>query len=222
MQIIAHRGASFYEPENTLRAIKRAIEMKADFVEVDVRISKDKELVIMHDADISRTTNGNGLVKDKTLRKLKKFDAGLGEKIPTLEEVIGLVKNKVGLVIEIKEPGTEEEIVEKIQQNNLENVILTSFYHESVKKASKLNSNLNTGIIFVGQPVNVDKLASDANARIIFPSYRYMNNEMVKQAKEHGITVYPWAIDDIEIFEKFTEMGVDGIVTNKLMGKIKL
>lgn len=222
MQIIAHRGASFYEPENTLRAIKRAIEMKTDFVEVDVRRSKDGELIIMHDADINRTTNGNGFVKDKTLQELKKFDAGHGEEIPTLEDVIEIVKNKVGLVIEIKEPGTEDKIVEKINQNGIKNVILTSFYHEIIKNVSKLNSDLDTGIIFVGQPVNVHKLVFDANANIIFPSYRYMNEEMVKQTKKHGITIYPWAIDDIEIFKKFAEMGVDGIITNKLIGKISL
>ncbi len=222
MQIIAHRGASFFEPENTLRSIKRAIEMDADYVEVDVRMSKDKKLIIMHDADISRTTNGNGLVKDKTLLKLKEFDAGNGEKIPTLDEVIEAVKDKTGLVIEIKEPGTEEKIVEKLKENKLKNVILTSFYHESVKNVNKLNHDLNTGIIFVGQPVNVHKLVFEANANIIFPSYRYMNEKMVKQAKEHGITVYPWAIDDPEIFNKFAEMGIEGIVTNRLMGKMNL
>lgn len=219
MKIIAHRGASFYEPENTIRAIKRAIEMKADFVEVDVRRSKDKELVIMHDAEISRTTNGNGLVKHKTLKELKKFDAGQGEEIPTLDEVVMFVKNRVGLVIEIKEAGTEKEIVKNIAENNLNDVILTSFYHETIKNVSKLNSDLDTGIIFVGQPVNVHKLAFDANASIIFPSYRYMNEEMVKKAKEHGITVYPWAIDDFSIFEKFAKMGVDGVVTNKLLNQ---
>ncbi|MGF7118962.1 glycerophosphodiester phosphodiesterase [Methanobacterium oryzae] len=219
MKIIAHRGASFYEPENTIRAIKRAIESKADFVEVDVRRSKDKELVIMHDAEITRTTNGNGLVKHKTLKELKKFDAGQGEEIPTLDEVVMFVKNRVGLVIEIKEVGTEEEIVKNIAENNINDVILTSFYHETIKNVSKLNSDLDTGIIFVGQPVSVHKLAFDANASIIFPSYRYMNEEMVKQAKEHGITVYPWAIDDFSIFEKFAKMGVDGVVTNKLLNQ---
>ena len=221
MQIIAHRGASFFEPENTLKAIKRAIEMNADYVEVDVRRSKDKELVIMHDADIGRTTNGNGLIKDKKLLELKKLDAGHGEEIPTLEEVIRLVKNKVGLVIEIKEPGTEEKIAEKIEEYKIKNVILTSFYHKSIKNINKLNYDLNTGIIFVGQPVNVHKLAFDANTNIIFPSYRYMDEEMVKQAKEHGITVYPWAIDDFSIFEKFVRMNVDGIVTNKLIDKLE-
>lgn len=216
MKIIAHRGASFFEPENTIKSYSRAIEMGADFVEVDVRLSKDKELIIMHDADLSRTTNGKGLVKNLTIDELKKLDAGNGEKIPTLDEVIALVKNKIGLIIEIKEPGTENSIIEKIEENKIENVTLTSFYHKTVKNVAKFN--IGAGIIFVGEPVNVYKLAVDANAGIIFPSYRYMTEELVKNAKKHNLTIYPWAIDHKKIFHKFKLMGVDGIVTNRLIG----
>lgn len=159
MQVIAHRGASFFEPENTIRAIEKAIKMGADFVEVDVRMSKDNKPVIMHDPDVNRTTNGKGFVKDYTLQELKKLDAGYqnskfwsrehemfeasqsidcdsrkneifagnGETIPTLDEVISCVNDRVGLVIEIKEPGTEGKILEKINENDLENTILSSF-----------------------------------------------------------------------------------------------
>ncbi|MGZ7050250.1 MAG: glycerophosphodiester phosphodiesterase [Methanobacterium sp.] len=216
MKIIAHRGASYFEPENTLRAYKKAIEMGADFVETDVRLSKDKELIIMHDADVARTTNGKGFIKDLTLDELKKLNAGKGEKVPTLDEVINLVKNKTGLVVEIKEPGTENDIIEKIEEHDLKNTIITSFFHKSVKNAFRSNL-IDAGIIFVGEPVNVHKLADDANASIIFPSYRYMTEELVKNAKKHDLTVYPWAIDDEKTFNKFALMGVDGIVTNKLM-----
>jgi glycerophosphoryl diester phosphodiesterase len=226
MKIIAHRGASFFEPENTFRAYRKAIEMGADFIEVDVRLSKDKEPVIMHDADVGRTTNGKGLVKDFNLEELKKLDAGYhhkneisagpGEQVPTLEEVIKLVKNKIGLVVEIKEPGIEGSIIKKIEDSGLENTILTSFFHKSVKNVRKSSSNIDAGIIFVGEPVNVHKLAADAGANVIFPSYRYMTEELVKNAKNHGLTVYPWTIDDPQTFKRFANMGVDGIVTNKL------
>ena len=221
MQIIAHRGASFLEPENTIKAIERAIKMGADYVEVDVRMSKDSQLVIIHDPDVDRTTDGKGLVNDYTLQELKNFDAGDGESIPTLDEVISCVKDRVELVIEIKEPGTEGKILEKINENELENTILTSFYHKSIKNAVKMNHSINAGIIFAGQPVDVMQMASNASANIIFPSYKYMNEDMVKQAQNGGISVYPWTIDDPEIFEKFVEMGVDGIVTNKLIEKSK-
>ncbi|MEL7671269.1 glycerophosphodiester phosphodiesterase family protein [Methanobacterium sp.] len=237
MQVIAHRGASFLEPENTIRAVERAVKMGADFVEVDVRVSKDNKLVVMHDPDINRTTDGKGLVKDYTVQELKNFDAGYqnskfwsrkneifagnGETVPTLDEIITCVKDRIGLVIEIKEPGTEVKILEKIDENNLENVILTSFYHKSIKNARKTDPSVDAGIIFTCQPVDVNQMVSNACANIIFPSYRYMNEDMVKQAQNKGISVYPWTIDDPEIFEKFVEMGVDGIVTNKLIEKCK-
>ena len=221
MRIIAHRGASFLEPENTIKAIEKAVKTGADFVEVDVRMSKDNKLVIMHDPDINRTTDGQGLVKDYTVQELKNFDAGAGETIPTLDEIIACVKDRIGLVIEIKEPRTEGKILKKIDENNLENVILTSFYHKSIKNARKMNPSVDAGIIFTGQPVDVKQMASNACANVIFPSYRYMNEDMVKQAKNNGTSIYPWTIDDPEIFKKFVKMGVDGIVTNKLIEKSK-
>lgn len=217
MQIIAHRGASFLEPENTLRAVRKAIKMGADFVEVDVRMSKDNKLVIMHDPDVDRTTNGNGFVKDYTLQELKKLDAGNGESIPTLDEVISCVKGRIGLVIEIKEPGTEVKVLEKINENNLENVMLTSFYHKSIKNVRKMNPSVDAGIIFSCQPVDVNQMASSACANTIFPGYKYLDEKLIEQAHENGISVYPWTVDDPEIFEKLVEMGVDGIVTNKLI-----
>ena len=193
--------------------------MNTNYVEVDVRKTKDDELIIMHDADINRTTNSSGLIKDLTLKELKKVNAGKGEEIPTLDEVIEVVKNKVKLVVEIKEPGTEKEVVEKITANKLENTIIASFYHKTVKNVRKWNSNINAGIIFVGQPVNVGQMASAANANVIFPSYRYMDEDLVKDAKENELKVYPWAIDDPITFKKFAKMGVEGVVTNKLFKK---
>lgn len=253
MNVIAHRGASFLEPENTIRAIEKAIKIGADFVEVDVRMSKDNKLVIMHDLDVDRTTDGKGLVKDYTVQELKNFDAsyqnskfwsrehemfeasqsidcdsreneifaGNGKTIPTLDEVISCVKDRVGLVIEIKEPGTEVKILEKIDEHNLENVILTSFYHKSIKNAKKMNPSVGAGIIFTGRPVNVIQMASNAGANVIFPGYKYLDEDLIKQAHRNGISVYPWTVDDEEIFEKLVEMGVDGIVTNKLIEKCK-
>ena len=195
--------------------------MGADFVEVDVRMSKDNRLVIMHDADINRTTDGKGFVKDYTLQELKKLDAGDEETIPTLDEVIACVKDRVGLVIEIKEPGTEGKILEKINENKLENTILTSFYHKSIKNARKMNPSVDAGIIFTCQPVNVNQMVSNAGANILFPGYRYVDEDMIKQAHNNGISVYPWTIDDKRIFEKLVEICVDGIVTNKLIERSK-
>ncbi len=102
MLIIGHRGCNL-EPENTLRALAKGME-GADFVEVDVRVSRDNELVVIHDRSLERITNGKGMVKDFTLEQLKELDAGKGEKIPTLKEILDLVRDK-GLIIEINKRG---------------------------------------------------------------------------------------------------------------------
>ena len=126
--IIAHRGASAYEPENTLRSVKKALELSADMVEVDVRTSRDGHIMIMHDVVVDRTTNGKGYVKDMTLKELKKLDAGLGERIPTLQEVAELVRRKAQLVVEIKVPGIEKKVLQIVKENELDRqAFITSF-----------------------------------------------------------------------------------------------
>lgn len=99
---IAHRGASAYEPENTLRAFERAIEMGATMLELDVHLSREGHPMVIHDTDLSRTTNGTGRVTDLSLTQIKRFDAGLGEQVPTLDEVIELARDRAKLYIELK------------------------------------------------------------------------------------------------------------------------
>ena len=92
--LIGHRGACYYKPENTISSFRKALQLKCKFIECDVRLSKDKKVVIIHDKNLERTTNGDGLVSKHTLKELKKLDAGNREKIPTLQEYINLIKNQ--------------------------------------------------------------------------------------------------------------------------------
>ncbi|MGB9845479.1 MAG: glycerophosphodiester phosphodiesterase [Methanothermobacter tenebrarum] len=216
MEVIAHRGASYFEPENTLRSFRRAVEMGADRVEVDVRLSKDNKLVVIHDPRVDRTTNGTGRIKDMTLQELKSLDAGKGEKIPTLQEVIDALKD-TKLVIEMKIPGIEEKLSEKIRENRLKNVLITSFYHGSLKKIKTLDENIETGAIFSCQPIKPEKLALDAHADAIFPKHKFVNQKMIKRVHEHEIKIYPWTIDNPKTAKKLIKLGADGIVTNKLI-----
>ena len=214
--IIAHRGASGYEPENTLRSVKKAIELGADMVEVDVRVSRDGHMVVIHDARLERTTNGKGYVRDMTLKELKKLDAGLGEQIPTLEEVIQLVRGKAQLVVEIKVPGTEKRVLQEIEKNGLENeTLITSFYHPVIRRVKELNPNVQAGVIIASRPVKPAQLAIDANANALFPKYTFVDQEMVLVAHKNNLTVYPWTMDTLSEINPLIEMGVDGIVTNK-------
>lgn len=214
--VIAHRGASAYEPENTLRAIKRAIDLGADMIEVDVRATRDGHIVVIHDATVDRTTNGKGYVKDMTLKELKRLDAGLGERIPTLQEVISLVKGRAGLVIEVKVPGIEGEVLKMINEHKIsDDVIITSFHHPTLLRIKNLNERIQTGIIIASRPVRPAQLALDAKSDSIFPKYTYLDSEMVEDAHKHGLTIYPWTVNDLEDAELLIKMEVDGIVTNK-------
>src|SRR3990170_2621002 len=132
---IGHRGARAYEPENTLRSFGKALEMGVDAVEFDVRKTRDNHLVVIHDADVKRTTNGKGLVADLTLKEIKEFSTEKGEKIPTLEEALEFLDSKVKILIELKEQGYEEKILSTIHSKKLEkNVIIVSFLDDALKK----------------------------------------------------------------------------------------
>jgi len=214
--VIAHRGASAYEPENTLRSVKKALELGADMVEVDVRASRDGHIVVMHDPTVDRTTNGKGFIKDMTLKELKKLNAGLEETIPTLQEVAEMIRGKAHLVVEIKVPEIERKILQIIKESELDRqVLITSFYHPILKRVKKLEPTIWTGVIVASRPIRAAQLALDANSNVLFPKHVYVDPQMVKEAHEHNLAVYPWTVDTLNEIEPLIKMGVDGIVTNK-------
>ena len=114
--LIAHRGANKIAPENTIKAFQKAIDLKADYVEFDIHMSKDGKIVIMHDENTARTTGHKGIIREMTLAELKKLDCGEGEKIPTLDELIEIAKGKISLQLEIKAPGTAKKIVDILRK----------------------------------------------------------------------------------------------------------
>jgi len=213
---ISHRGASAYEPENTLRAIKRALEYTVDMVEVDVRETRDRQIVVIHDETLERTTNGRGYVHQMSFSELRKLDAGEGERIPTLQEVVDLVKGRVGLVVELKDSRTTENVAEVLAENNfVDQTLVTSFIHSAVKRIKELNPQLKTGIIFRSAPIKPSQLALDANGNALFPYYKYVTAEMIEDAHSNHLTVNVWTVDTREEIEYYVRMGVDGVVTNK-------
>ncbi|WXG42339.1 MAG: glycerophosphodiester phosphodiesterase family protein [Candidatus Freyarchaeum deiterrae] len=214
--LIAHRGASFYEPENTLKAIKRALDFGVDGVEIDVRSSIEGNIVVFHDDTVDRTTNGTGKLRDMSLLEIRSLDAGKGEKIPLLEEVLELVKGKALLVIELKIAGIEERVLEIVEKYDmLDNVLVTSFIHRSVKRVKELNPEVKTGVIFRGAPINPSRLALDAGAENLCAFHGYITWEMVEEVHEHGLKIYAWTVDEPPTIENLIMLGVDGVVTNK-------
>jgi len=222
--IFAHRGASTLAPENTLKAFKKAIELKADYIEFDLHQSKDGEIVIMHDANTFRTTGHLGLIKDMTLNKLKKLNCGDGEKIPTLEELINLTKGKIGLNCEIKMKGIAQKIIELLKEADLfESTIISSFIHSELLKFKKLEPSLKiaslnptrTGwIIDWFSRKNLIKKAVKNQFFGINPLYLIVNKKFVDKAHRENLYVFPWTVDSLSTIEKLIEFGVDGIITN--------
>jgi len=179
---IGHRGARAYEPENTLRSFQRAIELGVDAVELDVRKTKDNELVVIHNADVNKTTDGTGSVNELTLDEIKRLVTEKGEKVPTLAEVLDFVGKRVKILIELKEVGTEEQVLGLISQKGLmDNVIIASFHEEALKKVRELNAEVATGLIYVNHK-NPIQSALDLKANYLLSLHRFTHSANVKKA----------------------------------------
>lgn len=213
--LIGHRGCRGIEPENTLRAIKNAMSIGADGVEIDVLLSKDKEAVVIHDDKLDRTTNGKGLVKNMTLKELRKLDAGKGEKIPVLQEVIDVVKDKIYLIIELKVKGTEKKVINHIKKNKLKNVIVISFIHSLVRNIKKIDKRIKTGCLFKTDSRDTVKIALDTNADFVFLQYKLVDKELVTKCYKKGIKVAVWNINGLKEIRKFSKLRLDIICSDK-------
>ena len=223
--IIGHRGMC-NEPENTLKAFKKALDLKVDMVELDVRLAKDKIPVVMHDEDVDRTTNGRGKGNEMTLMELKKLDAGDGEKIPTLQEVIDLVKGKSKLIIEIKTYAAIKPVAKLIKKNQIvDSTIITSFGHLISKIFKKAVSGIKTGVIIVSLPINPVRIAEDANADYLVSFYETLlagslvYKKLIKQANKRKIDVLAAEIHEKngispDQFRQLMKIGVNGFILN--------
>ncbi len=222
--IIAHRGASLLAPENTLKAFKKAIELKADYIEFDVHQSKDEEIVVMHDANTFRTTGHLGLIRNMTLEQLKQLDCGDNERIPTLDELIEITKGKIGLNCEIKAKGMAQKIVKKIKEADLyDSIIISSFIHNELLKFKKLEPQLKIAslnptrsgwIIDWFSRKSLIKNAAKNQFYAINPLYLIVNKKLVDKAHEKNLKVFPWTVDSPSSIENLIKMGVDGIISN--------
>jgi len=187
-----------------------------DMVEVDARETRDGQIVVIHDETLQRTTNGRGYVHQTSFSQLRRLDAGKGERVPMLQEVIDLVKGRVGLVVELKDPRTADKVAEILAKNNfVDQTIVTSFIHSAVKTVKEINPQIKTGVIFRSAPIKPSQLALDANANALFPYHKYVTTRMIDDAHSNYLTVNVWTVDTREEIEHYAEIGVDGVVTNR-------
>ena len=212
---IGHRGARAYEPENTLRSFKKALEIGVNAVELDVRKTRDNQLVVIHDADVKRTTDGKGLVSDLTVKEIKEFTAEKGEKIPTLKEALDFLDKKVKILIELKEEGVDEKVLSLVREGGLQkNVVIVSFSEEALRKVRKLDKEVETGLIYVKHK-NPVKAALDIEASYLLPLYRFTHSANVQKAHENGLKVIVWTVNKPEEVAEYAKKGVDGIASDR-------
>jgi len=216
--IIAHRGASNVAPENTLKSFKKAIELGADYVEFDVHFSKDEEIIIMHDENTLRTTGREGLIKEMTLKELKRLDAGESEKIPTLDELIDVAKGKIRLQLEIKASGMAEKIVETLENSGLiESTLISSFNHSELLNIKQIEPRLKLAPLIIG--VRQNKTIEEAVLNkyyAIHPFYKLINKKFIDLAHKNNIKINAYTVDSKNAIVKLINMGIDGIITNKI------
>ncbi|WP_340639713.1 glycerophosphodiester phosphodiesterase family protein [Bacillus atrophaeus] len=226
--MIAHRGASELEPEHTLLSYKRAINNKADFIEIDLRQTKDGELVAIHDKDVERTTNGKGKVQELTLSQLKKFNAGKDQKIMTIEEIIKEFGLSTNYYIETREDDNgnlvmEQKLIDILNKYNLiaeHKVVLQSFSEKSLKKIHSINKEIPLVRLLGDEEVknlNSDKLKQiKSYAYAVGPNAKLVDKSTVEKVHAANLKIHVFfdAENEKKLTMKMINLRVDGFFSN--------
>ncbi|PXV93703.1 glycerophosphoryl diester phosphodiesterase [Lachnotalea glycerini] len=227
-KVWAHRGASGYAPENTLRAFEVAIEQKADGVELDIQLTKDGKVIVIHDEKLNRVTNGKGFVKNYTLQELKKlhcknvFTEEQNITLPTLDEVFELIEpTDLTINIELKTgvfqyPGIEEKAFQTVKKWNMQDrVIYSSFYHPSILIIKEMDSQARVGLLYSDGFLDVAEYANRLGIKALHPPiWRAIDKNFVKQCKDYGIALHVWYADEEEHMKYLVDNKIEAIITN--------
>jgi glycerophosphoryl diester phosphodiesterase len=224
----AHRGASGYAPENTLEAFQKAIDLKADGIELDVQMTKDGRLVIIHDETVNRVSDARGWVKDFTLEEIRKLNVNLrfpeygAVKIPTLEEVYRLMQDtRLMINVEIKSgivfyKDIEEKVMELTRRMGLqERIIYSSFNHYSVMKLKKLDPSVKTGFLYEDGYLDMPQYAAKHGVEALHPAlYNLQYPNFIEDCRVRNIKVRPWTVNETEEMKLLCGLKIDAMITN--------
>lgn len=217
---IAHRGAKGYEPENTLKSFQKALDLNADGIELDVHLTADEHIIVIHDETINRTTNGEGFINTLTLSQLKSFLIDDKYEIPTLNDVFDLTNKKCLINIELKGAGTSNKVVALIEEYisdknwNYEHFIISSFEWNMLQEVHNLNPNIAIGVLTEENLDTALAFAEKIKARAIHPDYQLLNQKNTKEIQEKGFLVLPWTVNSEEEIKKIKSYNVDGIISD--------
>lgn len=228
--VTAHRGFSGRAPENTLAAFRAAIEAGCDMIELDVHLSRDNQVVVIHDDTLERTTSGRGNVADRTFAELQRLDAGSwfdprfsGEKIPALAEVLSLARNRILVNIELKKgthfPYTMEELADRTlrevdRAEMLDQVLFSSFDPAAIDRIRERNPLLPVALITNKPWVTPGEAGGGKSYPTLNCRITVLNEDNIRLARAGGIRVHAWTVNEPEAMRKAIALGVDGIITN--------
>lgn len=219
IKVFAHRGASGTYPENTKLAIQAAVDIEVDGIEVDVQSCLD-DYVIIHDSWLDRTTNGHGKVNSLTREKIQQFDAGNGECVPTLAQLIEWVGDKTLLNLELKHTYSLDKFVTEIERSVSENklsrnnLLVSSYDHHQLMWLKQRLPWVKIGALTSSIPINYAEFAQRLHAFSIHIDKNFINHEFVADAKKRNLHVYAYTVDKQEDIEQMLSYGVDGVFTN--------
>jgi glycerophosphoryl diester phosphodiesterase len=219
MIFIAHRGASGHEPENTLRSIGKALEMGARWIEIDVYAVEGK-LVVIHDEQLERTTSGHGLVTDRSLEYLRTLDAGKGERIPLLREVLDLIGPRAALNVELKGPGAAGPLATVLAGYiqgrgwSRDRLLVSSFQVDELVRFKQDELSIPLGLLVSGFPVRAVRKAVQLGASSIHVGLRYVSAGFVDRAHRQGLKVLVFTVNKASDVRRMQDMGVDGLFTD--------
>ena len=219
MLIFAHRGASGVEPENTLRAIKTALDANVDGIEIDIH-EVDGKLLVIHDRWLHRTTSGTGQIFQHNYEHLRTLDAGQGETIPTLDEVFSLVAGRCKINLELKGINNisllYSYIDNAIETTNLiiDDILISSFNHRLLYAINQQRPEFAIGALTACYPLDYAKFAEKLNAYSVHLDVNFISKHFVSDAHQRGLKVFVYTVDEFEDIKTMKALGVDGIFSN--------
>lgn len=239
VRVIAHRGASGLAPENTMAAFEKAVALGADMIELDVHLSKDDSLIVMHDHTVTRTTDGDGEIRDLDYAYIAALDAGSwfgpeykNERVPTLGQVLRQVDGRTRVLIELKWPssGIYDNLVKNVLQTiracHAESwVSIQSFETRYLNQLQRTAPKIDCQQLILGKSdaltlavtrrLTWGEFSPEPGVTSVNPSYRFLTRRLVEQMHRLGLTVYPYTLNDPKKMAKAIRFGVDGIITNR-------
>ena len=213
---IGHRGAAGHAPENTLLSLNKAVELGCDMTEIDVHVCASGEVVVIHDEEVYRTTNGTGFVSQMPLDALQVLDAGEGESIPTLDGVLSALKGRIQLNIELKGEGTPVPVNEIVVNSGWspDELVFTSFNWDLLDEYRELDPEARLGPLAHENAFHAARYASKIDAYCVNPLHHLCRRTFITKTHKKGLKIFPWTVNELDDIEKMKEFGVDGIISD--------